>query len=837
MIKKRTDFEYVLCRRQLTPQDYYTYLQYEIRLEELRALRCFKITKNGEQKKELQNKFRALHSNFMRHICYIFDRGVRRFPHELSMWEDYLSFLKSKKAYSIMNTVLGKALSLHPTTESFWLQAAVFELDVQNNSHAARVLLQRSLRLNKHSKLLWLRYFELEVWNVVKLQERSNILHEGTASSAASRVVSIAAPMVVYKHAIIAVPEVSLAVSLHAACSEGDIHAGVAAAVLGEMQATFGGELDYWKYVVANHLRQFASRQQQQQRQQLRQEHSTPAGDADETVAGADTDSKEESLVVAVELVPPISKGKRKHRYDRTAVETEAAAEAVVTTVVPPSDAPPPSVPHTQTHTQPLLLLLDIILQCSAFVDQSVGLLRQATEHVTAAATAAATDHPPPPPSHMGSLVSDTLQETVVLAKNTLSHACDHFVQSTASSPPSVSPLPSVSASVSPSGREAMRSLKASLEGLLTFLQHTSTSSSSASTQLNGGDDGDATVSPATATATAAEVCVGHAIWVLYRALAASGATAAALSSSSTVRGSVDVRQVQQWLESNYAAAVASVSAATTTAGAGGIISAADSWIGIADNVLTTTSSIINSGSSSDPIITAVHAQQQQQQQQQLVGLVLASGPMLLSSVAGSTLFQRAVELFLPPPPLLQQAEQGGAGDGDEAVAVAVAGVEAFIRSAISSRLADATIRIEWCMKYLHLSTTTVTSSRAAPSHELQEPQRRLISCYQWINAMFQSSPHFLLNSDLSGMYAFVLEQLIAPMRQKKRPKSSSSAASSTPAAATVALLRSIAGDAMKRYVQIDEFWDTGEEIERIAGNPSAANSIRWKKNSRSSNI
>lgn len=52
-----------------------------------------------------------------------------RFPDNMALWNDYISFLQDKKAHSTLNTVFGRALCLHPKNESLWLQAAVFEIN------------------------------------------------------------------------------------------------------------------------------------------------------------------------------------------------------------------------------------------------------------------------------------------------------------------------------------------------------------------------------------------------------------------------------------------------------------------------------------------------------------------------------------------------------------------------------------------------------------------------------------------------------------------------------------------------------------------------------------
>ena len=83
VVKKRTDYEYKLRRRQQTPADYYGYLQYELGLEELRGLRCRKQRvgqgpdSDIDFSKELINKHRKLQAAFMRHISYVFERALR----------------------------------------------------------------------------------------------------------------------------------------------------------------------------------------------------------------------------------------------------------------------------------------------------------------------------------------------------------------------------------------------------------------------------------------------------------------------------------------------------------------------------------------------------------------------------------------------------------------------------------------------------------------------------------------------------------------------------------------------------------------------------------------
>eukprot|EP00605_Chrysophyceae_sp_TOSAG23-4_P001851 GSChrysophyteH1.ASY1.ANO1.2043.1 assembled CDS len=214
IVKKRTDFEYVLKRRQLSPGDFYNYLQYEINLEKLRILRSAIVA----ALKDRQDAIRNLQSSNIKHICSVFERAIRRFPNEIDFVMDYISFLKDEltpaapavkkghEAYLVvsnktnsgtLNEVLGRALALHPKNEKLWIMAAMHEVEANNNVHAARNLLQRALRANQHSAVLYKQYFELELWHALRLRERRKVLTKHMEEG-----YLLGAPVVVFKHAL-----------------------------------------------------------------------------------------------------------------------------------------------------------------------------------------------------------------------------------------------------------------------------------------------------------------------------------------------------------------------------------------------------------------------------------------------------------------------------------------------------------------------------------------------------------------------------------------------------------------------------------------------------------
>ena len=210
IVKRLTDLEYLIQRRELSTAQYEKYIEYSTSLNKLLSIKALRYCKNASNQKEKKTPIREVLSILIRHTCYVFDRAIRRFPYSLDLWDKYILFLKENKAYNVLSTTLAKAMGLHPKVESFWLQAAAFELDHNNNIHAARVLFQRSLRYNPTNKLLWARYFDLELWNTVRVLERQRLLTIEVDSSLLE-----GAPVVVFKHALLAIPDAEFACELH----------------------------------------------------------------------------------------------------------------------------------------------------------------------------------------------------------------------------------------------------------------------------------------------------------------------------------------------------------------------------------------------------------------------------------------------------------------------------------------------------------------------------------------------------------------------------------------------------------------------------------------------
>lgn len=251
IIKKTRDFEYVLKRRELYPDDFMTYIRYEINIEKLQTMRC--NAKSARGTKEQMNAFRHLQALTIKHICYIFDRAVRRFPGEQSLWDDYISFLQTMKSYSILNTIFGRSLALNPKWDHLWIQAAVHEMNHNSNAHASRVLYQTGLRKNPRSERLWLRYFEFEIWQVCRVNERRKLLDldDSEAVTAALTDKSSSIPVVIFKHAMTALDNsIGCAIKMHKIVST--ISAEVTSPFEVELKKVFGGRTVMWQYLCDN---------------------------------------------------------------------------------------------------------------------------------------------------------------------------------------------------------------------------------------------------------------------------------------------------------------------------------------------------------------------------------------------------------------------------------------------------------------------------------------------------------------------------------------------------------------------------------------------------------
>ncbi|KAK1928444.1 U3 small nucleolar RNA-associated protein 6 [Phytophthora citrophthora] len=167
IVDKRRGFEYSLQRVPLRKIDAMRYIEYELKLDALRATRKERL---GLVKVSVGDTAGS------KRVHNIFDRVLFKHRGSIELWLQYVAFCKREGSSRVLSSVFSRALQSHPRSAELWIEAASYEFGVNLNVDSARVLMQRAIRLNKHHQKLWLEYFRLELLYVQKLAMRRQVL-------------------------------------------------------------------------------------------------------------------------------------------------------------------------------------------------------------------------------------------------------------------------------------------------------------------------------------------------------------------------------------------------------------------------------------------------------------------------------------------------------------------------------------------------------------------------------------------------------------------------------------------------------------------------------------
>ncbi|KAI8101795.1 hypothetical protein M9434_006861 [Picochlorum sp. BPE23] len=206
IIQKRQDFEYDLQRRAALKSDFMRSIEYEKSLERLRVLR--KKERNIVADDRGSSKSSSEYS-IVRRTHRLYERMVRKFKGDLSLWNDWIQFCSASKSARYMSKALTRAMQLHPTCAAIWTYAAAWEFEHNHNATIARSLMQRGLRMCKNDPCLWAEYFRMELLYAARLGARRQVLGLGDASldEATKSLLSGAIAKIVYANAIESRPD------------------------------------------------------------------------------------------------------------------------------------------------------------------------------------------------------------------------------------------------------------------------------------------------------------------------------------------------------------------------------------------------------------------------------------------------------------------------------------------------------------------------------------------------------------------------------------------------------------------------------------------------------
>jgi hypothetical protein len=167
IVDRRRGFEYSLQRVPLRKIDAMRYIEYELKLDALRATRKERL---GLVKVSLGD------TAGVKRVHNIFDRVLFKHRGSIELWLQYVAFCKREGSSRVLSAVFSRALQSHPRSAELWIEAASYEFGINLNVDSARVLMQRAIRLNKHNQKLWVEYFRLELLYVQKLAMRRQVL-------------------------------------------------------------------------------------------------------------------------------------------------------------------------------------------------------------------------------------------------------------------------------------------------------------------------------------------------------------------------------------------------------------------------------------------------------------------------------------------------------------------------------------------------------------------------------------------------------------------------------------------------------------------------------------
>ncbi|KIJ49586.1 hypothetical protein M422DRAFT_160624 [Sphaerobolus stellatus SS14] len=210
IMKKRTAFEASLVRRIPKKADFLRYAEYEMSLEALRRRRA--------QRTKAKDTTLSLSDYAMvRRQFYIFERALRKFKADVGLWVQYIELAKKEHATALVGRI--SARQLHPNEPALYVYAAQHEMSNMSPA-AARALLQRGLRLNKDTEMLWTEYVKFELGFVEVLRKRWKALGvtgagEDEGEEARKEILQGGIVRAVLDEAVKAKPAIGLFKSLH----------------------------------------------------------------------------------------------------------------------------------------------------------------------------------------------------------------------------------------------------------------------------------------------------------------------------------------------------------------------------------------------------------------------------------------------------------------------------------------------------------------------------------------------------------------------------------------------------------------------------------------------
>lgn len=170
LVRRRTDFEHRISGPGATPEDFLRYIKFEKNVDRLRKKRKARFIKAMNKESGVSEW------SIVKRTFFIFDRAVNRFPYDMDLWSNYLTFARKNESVSKVYAIFSKLIALQPTNVDIWLSGAKWEFESNKNIEGARILFKKCLRFNSDSEKVWFEFIKLELNYLSKLLTRRKLL-------------------------------------------------------------------------------------------------------------------------------------------------------------------------------------------------------------------------------------------------------------------------------------------------------------------------------------------------------------------------------------------------------------------------------------------------------------------------------------------------------------------------------------------------------------------------------------------------------------------------------------------------------------------------------------
>ncbi|RKP33512.1 U3 small nucleolar RNA-associated protein 6-domain-containing protein, partial [Dimargaris cristalligena] len=185
VVKKRAYFENLLQSGITSKLDFLRYIEYELRLGELRWSRFERVygeidespkshhsRAQANQKKEVR---RFLEQTQGRRIRSLFRRILSRYPTDVTLWLQYIAIIESFGDAHELPALFSEAIVKNPCSSQLWIQAGAWQYANIDDPMGARRIFLRAIRINPEAKNIWQEYFKLELLYVERFTQRETL--------------------------------------------------------------------------------------------------------------------------------------------------------------------------------------------------------------------------------------------------------------------------------------------------------------------------------------------------------------------------------------------------------------------------------------------------------------------------------------------------------------------------------------------------------------------------------------------------------------------------------------------------------------------------------------